>query len=171
MIVLGFLNFRDEIYEKAIKYFELATKVQPNAFIAEIQFGRCYQKLGNNREAYKIFRRIHNKYPDNKEALSNLIAACRELNLPYDEYHQRMREIDDEILRSGGSNIVYGMPPDEGTSSNDNQKYSYSGNNSYSNPNYQGEMLDFISNKKQAVNTNPKQNYLKFQASPDEILP
>ena len=42
LIVLGFLYFRDEIYEKAIKYFELASRVQPNAFIAEIQYGKCY---------------------------------------------------------------------------------------------------------------------------------
>jgi intraflagellar transport protein 88 len=31
LIVLGFLYFRDEIYEKAIQFFELATKVQPYA--------------------------------------------------------------------------------------------------------------------------------------------
>jgi hypothetical protein len=33
LIVLGFLYFKDEIYEKAIQYFELAAKVQPNAVI------------------------------------------------------------------------------------------------------------------------------------------
>jgi hypothetical protein len=31
LIVLGFLYFRDEMYEKAIHFFELAAKVQPNA--------------------------------------------------------------------------------------------------------------------------------------------
>lgn len=31
LIVLGFLYFKDEIYEKAIQFFELAAKVQPNA--------------------------------------------------------------------------------------------------------------------------------------------
>ena len=31
LIVLGFLYFRDEIYEKAIQFFELAAKVQPYA--------------------------------------------------------------------------------------------------------------------------------------------
>jgi hypothetical protein len=33
LIVLGFLYFKDEIYEKAIHFFELAAKVQPNAVI------------------------------------------------------------------------------------------------------------------------------------------
>lgn len=31
LIVLGFLYFRDEMYEKAIHFFDLAAKVQPNA--------------------------------------------------------------------------------------------------------------------------------------------
>ncbi len=31
LIVLGFLYFRDEMYEKAIHFFDLASKVQPNA--------------------------------------------------------------------------------------------------------------------------------------------
>jgi tetratricopeptide (TPR) repeat protein len=31
LIVLGFLYFKEEIYEKAIQFFELAVKVQPNA--------------------------------------------------------------------------------------------------------------------------------------------
>ncbi len=30
LIILGFLYFRDEIYEKAIQFFELASKVQPD---------------------------------------------------------------------------------------------------------------------------------------------
>ena len=38
LIVLGFLYFKDEIYEKAIQYFELAAKVQPNAVIYFIYF-------------------------------------------------------------------------------------------------------------------------------------
>jgi intraflagellar transport protein 88 len=35
LIVLGFLYFRDEIYEKAIQFFELAAKVQPYAVSKE----------------------------------------------------------------------------------------------------------------------------------------
>jgi len=30
LIILGFLYFREEIYEKAISFFEIASKVQPD---------------------------------------------------------------------------------------------------------------------------------------------
>ena len=70
LIVLGFLYFRDEIYEKAIQFFELAAKVQPyavikiikfikfqNQYTAEIQYAKCFYKLGNYKEAFKAFKR------------------------------------------------------------------------------------------------------------------
>ena len=41
LIVLGFLYFRDEIYEKAIQFFELAAKVQPYAVIYLFYF-KCF---------------------------------------------------------------------------------------------------------------------------------
>src|ERR1700712_3457976 len=88
LIVLGFLYFKDEIYEKAIQFFELASKVQPNAYTAEIQYAKCFYKLGNYREAIRAFKKIHAKYPDNREALTFLIATCKELGINYDEYNQ-----------------------------------------------------------------------------------
>lgn len=168
LIILGFLNFREEIYEKAIKYFELATKVDPHNFMAEIQYGKCYQKLGNNREAYKVFRKLQKKYPDNREVLTYLIAISRDLNLPYDDYHQKMREIEDELLRQG-PNIVYGQPPEE----NSSMQFGF-GNQSGYNPNYQGEQVDFQSKKhlgSSSQNVNKQGNKFAFKVNPLEILP
>ena len=169
LIVLGFLYFRDEIFEKAIKYFELACKVQPNAFIAEIQYGKCFQKLGNNREAFKVYRRIHNKYPENREALTYLISICKELNLPVDEYYQKLNKFDREAMLSGEGQygamyggIEYGQPVEQA-------KYG-----SASNPGYKGEEINYSLFSKH----NPKQpqakqsnSFMKFQTTADELLP
>lgn len=171
LIVLGFLYFREEIYEKAIKFFELAFKVQPNAFIAEIQYGKCYQKLGNNKEAFRVFKRIHNKYSDNKETLTYLISLCRDLNLPYDEFYQKLNRLDRESMLSdqyqniggGYDNVEYGQPI-------------YSNQKNFgiaADPNYKGVDIDYsLFTRHNQPNTNTKSsNYLKFNISPDELLP
>jgi intraflagellar transport protein 88 len=107
LIVLGFLYFKDEIYEKAIHFFELATKVQPHSvriFLiifqspeAEIQYAKCFYKLGNYKDAFKAFKKIHNKFPENKEALTFLIATCKDLGLSYEEFNQKLIKLEREV--------------------------------------------------------------------------
>jgi hypothetical protein len=78
--------------------------------------------MGNLREALKAFKRVHNKYPENREALTFLIATCRDLGIPYDEYNQRLNKLEREQI----------------SSSNDYDKY-YNQSPTYSPNNYQGE--------------------------------
>ena len=49
LIVLGFLYFKEEIYEKALQFFELAVKVQPNAvrIFLKIKFYKSTQRRYN----------------------------------------------------------------------------------------------------------------------------
>ena len=53
LTVLGFLYFKEENYEKALSFFKLASKVNPNAYTAEIHYAKCYFKLGRFRESFK----------------------------------------------------------------------------------------------------------------------
>lgn len=136
--------------------------------MAEMQYGKCYLKLGNNREAYKLFRKLQRKYPNNREVLKYLITVSRDLNLPYDDFHQKMRDLEDELIRAG-PNIVYGQPPEDMDST---QGRSYGLNNSSGyNPNYQGEMVEFQSKKHQSNNQVVKPNYMKFKTTAEELLP
>jgi intraflagellar transport protein 88 len=172
LTVLGFLYFKEENYEKALAFFKLASKVNPNAYTAEIHYAKCHFKLGRFRESFKVFRRIHAKYPDNKEALMYLIANAKQLNLPFEEYAKEMSRLDQEQVdldyqqgygNSGGN---YG--------SNDNY-YEGSGPQQAS-PNYQGEMVDFskYSSKTGGKGGASKGNdLLKFNndQSPEDLLP
>ena len=54
--------------------------------------------MGNYREALRAFKRIHEKYPDNREALTFLIAACKDLGIPFDEYNQRLVKLEREVI-------------------------------------------------------------------------
>jgi hypothetical protein len=53
--------------------------------------------MGNLREALKAFKRIVNKFPDNREALTFLIATCRDIGIPYDEYNQKLNKLEREV--------------------------------------------------------------------------
>ena len=57
-----------------------------------------------------MFKRIHEKYPETKEALTFSIAICRELNLPYDKYMTKINRIEQDMMSMGGSmGYGYGM--------------------------------------------------------------
>jgi hypothetical protein len=53
--------------------------------------------LGNYKEAFRAFKRIHNKYPDNKEALLFLIATCRDIGIGYEEYNQKLLRLERDV--------------------------------------------------------------------------
>jgi len=169
LIVLGFLYFKDEIYEKAIQFFELASKVQPNAYTAEIHYAKCFYKLGQYRDAIQAFKKIHNKYPDNREALTFLIATCKELGISYDEYNQKIIKLERE-------QISMGNPDYENYYGNSNQDNSYEGNNMLHqeiNRDYKGEEVDFsqYSTKNVPKNNKPVNKFMQFEQKTEELLP
>ena len=140
LTVLGFLYFKEENYEKALAFFKLASKVNPNAYTAEIHYAKCHFKLGRFRESFKVFRRIHAKYPDNKEALMYLIANAKQLNLPFEEYAKEMSRLDQQQVDLDYQQ-GYGNSGGSGYGTNDNY---YEGSApQQASPNYQGEMVDF----------------------------
>lgn len=180
LIILGFLYLREEIYEKAIKYFEIAKKVQPNNHIPELQYGKCFHKLGNNREAFKVFRRLHNKYPDNKEVLNFLINISKDLNLPYEEYYQKLNRFERDSMLSdpymqGMGGYEYGQPVEYngygGSQDNQMEYYQYG---MPANSSYKGEEVDYsMFTKHQQQNIQPKasNNFMKYETRADELLP
>lgn len=171
LTVLGFLYFKEEIYEKAIQFFELAAKVNPNAYTAEIHYAKCYYKLSRYRESYKAFKKIHNKYPDNKEALTFLIANARELNLPYEEYMTKLNKIDQDQMALDGPS--YGQS--YGESYGGGEFYGSNAIQQEFNKDYKGEMVDFskYSNKIAQKPAKEVNQFMKFdqEQSPDELLP
>jgi intraflagellar transport protein 88 len=167
LTVLGFLYFKEEMYEKAIQFFKLASKVNPNAYTAEIHYAKCYYKLGRFPESFKAFKKIHNKYPDNKEALTFLIENARQLNLPYNDYVKELNRIDQEQMTLDGYGQGYG---DMGGYSDE-----YYGQQPMYNSDYKGERVDFsaYSSKNAPAPKKEMNQFMKFNQnqSPDELLP
>ena len=173
LTVLGFLYFKEENYEKALQFFKLASKVNPNAYTAEIHYAKCHFKLRRFRESFKVFKRIHNKYPENKEALMYLIANAKQLNLPFEEYAKEMSRLDQEQVDLDYQQ-GYGNSAGAGYGASDNY-YEGSGPQQ-ANPNYQGEIVDFskYSSKGGAKGQAAKGNDLlksNNDQSPEDLLP
>ena len=173
LTVLGFLYFKEENYEKALSFFKLASKVNPNAYTAEIHYAKCYFKLGRFRESFKVFRKIHSKYPDNKEALMYLIANAKQLNLPYEDYAKEMSRLDQE---QGGLDTYQGYGSTNAPVGNYGGGSYYESQPAAASSNYQGEMVDFSkysSKGAKATTGNAGPNLLKFNndQTPDELLP
>ena len=167
LTVLGFLYFKEENYEKALSFFKLASKVNPNAYTAEIHYAKCFFKLGKFKESFKVFRKIHNKYPDNKEALMYLIANAKQLNLPFDEYAKEMSKLDNEQIDMDSQN---------GYGNSSGGDYYEGRGPQLADPNYRGEMVDFSkysSKTGEKIPAGKGNEFMKFNndQSPEDLLP
>jgi len=167
LTVLGFLYFKEENYEKALSFFKLASKVNPNAYTAEIHYAKCFFKLGKFKESFKVFRKIHNKYPDNKEALMYLIANAKQLNLPFDEYAKEMSKLDNEQIDMDSQN---------GYGNSSGGDYYEGRGPQLADPNYRGEMVDFSKYSSKTGEKMPAgkgNEFMKFNndQSPEDLLP
>ncbi|EFC48600.1 hypothetical protein NAEGRDRAFT_63280 [Naegleria gruberi] len=82
---LGFYFVKNDIYEKALAYFERASEIQPNKSDWQLMVASCHRRIGNLQQAKKCYERIHNKDPENYECVQYLEQICRDLNLRKEE--------------------------------------------------------------------------------------
>jgi len=90
---LGVWYVKREMYEQAIDYFERAALVQPGEAKWQLMVTSCYRRLGDYNKALELYQEIHEKHPDNAEALQYLEALCRDLGRPHDEYTRKLEKI------------------------------------------------------------------------------
>ena len=139
-----------------------------------MHYAKCHFKLGPFGESFKVFRRIHAKYPDNKEALMYLIANAKQLNLPFEEYAKEMSRLDQEQV-----NLDYQQGYGNSASLVMEQvKIIMKGIHNHNKlPNYQGEMVDFSKNSSKGGGNKGQiakgNDLLKFNnaQSPEDLLP
>jgi intraflagellar transport protein 88 len=81
------------MYEQAIEYFERAALVQPGEAKWQLMVTSCYRRLGDYNKAFELYQVIHEKHPENAEALQYLEVLCRDLNRPHDEYTRKLEKL------------------------------------------------------------------------------
>lgn len=90
---LGVWYVKREMYEQAIEYFSRAATVQPGEVKWQLMVTSCYRRLGDFNKALELYQDIHEKHPENVEALQYLEALCRDLGRPHDEYSRKLEKL------------------------------------------------------------------------------
>jgi intraflagellar transport protein 88 len=112
---LGLYFVKNEIYEKALQYFERATQIQPNEVNWQLMVASCHRRIGAFQQAKKCYEQIHAKYPENVEGLRYLAQICGELGLKKEkkQYSAQLKEIEKRTQRKEEEEEVRSVPHEE----------------------------------------------------------
>ena len=70
---LGAYFVKNELYEKAMAFFERAAQIQPQEVKWKLMVASCHRRIQNFSNALQIYQDIHREYPDNVECLRYLV--------------------------------------------------------------------------------------------------
>ncbi|RWS30890.1 intraflagellar transport protein 88-like isoform X1 [Leptotrombidium deliense] len=85
----------NQIYEKATKYLERASVVQPNQVKWQLMIAACYRRSGNYQQALQCYKGIHTKFPENLECLKFLVKISQELGLSEsNDFLEKLRKLE-----------------------------------------------------------------------------
>lgn len=76
---LGAYHVRSEVYEKALPFFDLASRIQPSEVKWALMVASCYRRVHNIPGALHKYKEVHARHPDNVECLKYLSHLCTEL--------------------------------------------------------------------------------------------
>eukprot|EP00756_Hemistasia_phaeocysticola_P061375 Hpha_TRINITY_DN4855_c0_g1::TRINITY_DN4855_c0_g1_i1::g.20295::m.20295/K16474/IFT88; intraflagellar transport protein 88 len=107
---LGAYFVKNEVYEKAMKYFERASQIQPNEVKWRLMVASCHRRIGAFPTAKRMYEDIHRKHPENPECLRYLVHLCHEMGLKDEaiEYHKKLEK---EGPVQYGANATYTSDP------------------------------------------------------------
>jgi len=103
---LGVWYVKNELYEKAIEFFQRASQIQPTEVKWRLMVTSCYRRMNAFQKALELYEQIHKEYPENVECLRYLVALCKDMGLPYDQYQGKLGALERSVLptaaRMGG---------------------------------------------------------------------
>ncbi|GBG29037.1 Intraflagellar transport protein 88-like [Hondaea fermentalgiana] len=91
---LGVWYVKSELYEKAIEFFQRASQIQPTEVKWRLMVTSCYRRMGAYQKALDLYEEIHREYPTNVECLRYLVALCKDMGMPYDEYQTQLAKLE-----------------------------------------------------------------------------
>ena len=78
---LGAYFVQNEIYDKALEFFEAASQIEPHDKKWQLMTASCYRRRGEYAQAKRLYEAIHRKHPDDLESLTFLVAICKDAGL------------------------------------------------------------------------------------------
>lgn len=75
---LGAYFVTNEVYDKAIQFFERSSQIEPNEVKWQLMIASCHRRRGELLLAKRLYEQIHRKYPSNIESLRYLVQICKD---------------------------------------------------------------------------------------------
>ncbi|KAM7540806.1 hypothetical protein Aperf_G00000038221 [Anoplocephala perfoliata] len=92
---LGAYYIESQFCEKSITYFERAALMQPNQIKWQLMIASCHRKSGNYQQALEMYKKIHNRFPENIECLQFLVRLHKDMGLPEtSEYMNKLKKAE-----------------------------------------------------------------------------
>ncbi|RNF08211.1 putative intraflagellar transport protein IFT88 [Trypanosoma conorhini] len=89
---LGAYFVKNEVYDKAIQFFERASQIQPLEVRWQLMVASCHRRHGDYAQAKRLYETVHRKYPENMECLRYLVHLCKDAGL-VDEANEWFKKI------------------------------------------------------------------------------
>ena len=93
---LGMHYAKQDMFEKAILFFERAAQIQTKEVKWRLMIASCYRRMSLFNDALKVYEDIHNEHPENIDCLKGLVQIRKELNMPYSQYGEKLVMLDRE---------------------------------------------------------------------------
>ncbi|EPY42100.1 intraflagellar transport protein IFT88 [Angomonas deanei] len=102
---LGAYFVKNEVYDKAIQFFERASQIQPQEVRWPLMIASCHRRRGDVVQAKRLYEQVHRKNPDNVECIKYLVQLCKDSGLVEEanEWFKEMKKAERKQLNEGGS--------------------------------------------------------------------
>lgn len=84
------------MFEKAIIFFERAAQIQTKEVKWQLMIASCFRRMSLFNDALKVYEDIHAENPDNIDCLKGLVQIRKELNMPYQQFGEKLIMLDRE---------------------------------------------------------------------------
>ncbi|PWU96193.1 putative intraflagellar transport protein 88 [Trypanosoma cruzi] len=93
---LGAYFVKNEIYDKAIQFFERASQIQPLEVKWQLMVASCHRRRGDYIQAKRLYEAVHRKYPENMECLRYLVHLCKDAGLieEANEWFKKIKKLE-----------------------------------------------------------------------------
>ena len=75
---LGAFFVKNEVYDKAMQFFERASQIQPHEVKWQLMVASCYRRRGEYPQAKRIYEDVNRRHPENMECLRYLVHLCKD---------------------------------------------------------------------------------------------
>lgn len=99
---LGAYFVANEVYDKAIQFFERSSQIEPNEVKWQLMVASCHRRRGEFLVAKRLYEQIHRKYPNDVECLRYLVQLCKDGGLMEEanEWMDVMNKVERQHLNS-----------------------------------------------------------------------